>query len=120
MTALLGIAAVLLVGSSLLKLRAAERAKLGLHFPSVLELLAGLGIGASMLGGGPNVDIAFRLALGALDPLMWEVYQATLKDHRCTPAWASWYEENGHVFSTALVLDGRGAMETARVPDWVT
>ncbi len=66
MTALLVISAVLLVGSSLLKLRAAERAKLGIHFPSVLELLAGLGIGASMLGGGPNVDVGFRLVLGAV------------------------------------------------------
>lgn len=71
MTALLGIAAVLLVGSSILKLRAAERAKLGLHFPSVLEQLAGLGIGASMLGGGPNVDIAFRLARSTVSSRRW-------------------------------------------------
>ncbi len=79
MTALLGIAAVLLVGSSLLKLRAAERAKLGLHFPSILELLAGLGIGASMLGGGPNVDIAFRLALGAVTLVLVSSVSMVLK-----------------------------------------
>ena len=66
MTALLVISAVLLVGSSLLKLRAAERAKIGLHVPSMLELLAGLGIAAWMVVGGPSVEVGFRLVLGAV------------------------------------------------------
>jgi hypothetical protein len=33
---------------------------------------------------------------------MWEAYQATLKEHLKTESWADWFQENRHVFSTAL------------------
>lgn len=66
MTPLLAITAVLLVGSGLLKLRAAERAKLGIHLLSILELLVVLGIGASLMAGGLTVGVGFRTLLGAL------------------------------------------------------
>jgi hypothetical protein len=66
MTPLLVITAVLLLGSGLLKLRAAERSKLGIHLLSILELMAGLGIGASLMGGGLSVEVGFRVLLGAV------------------------------------------------------
>ena len=47
-------------------------------------------------------NLIYQHRVGALDPLMWEAYQATLKEHLRTSAWASWYEEHGHVFSVAL------------------
>jgi hypothetical protein len=66
MTPLLAITAVLLVGSGLLKLRAADRLKLGIHLLSILELLVGLGIGVSLMAGGLTVAVGFRTLLGAL------------------------------------------------------
>jgi len=44
----------------------------------------------------------YQHRVGALDHLMWVSYQATLKQHLRSPAWASWYEENAHIFSSAL------------------
>ena len=66
MTPLLAITAFLLIGSGLLKLRAAGRSKLGIHLPSILELVTGLGIGASLIGGRLSVEVGFRVLLGAV------------------------------------------------------
>ena len=47
-------------------------------------------------------NLVYQHRVGALDHLMWDSYQATLKQHLRNAAWASWYEENAHIFSTAL------------------
>ena len=47
-------------------------------------------------------NLVYQHRVGALDHLMWVSYQATLKQHLRSPAWASWYEENAHIFSSAL------------------
>ncbi len=47
-------------------------------------------------------NLVYQHRVGALDHLMWDTYQATLKQHLRSPAWASWYEANAHIFSTAL------------------
>ena len=47
-------------------------------------------------------NLVYQRRVGALDQLMWDSYQATLKQHLRSPAWASWYEEHAHIFSTAL------------------
>ena len=50
-------------------------------------------------------NLVYQHRVGALDKLMWEAYRATLKQHLRSPAWASWYEENAHVFSMALTRE---------------
>ena len=47
-------------------------------------------------------NLVYQHRVGALDHLMWDSYQATLKQHLRSPAWDSWYEENAHIFSKAL------------------
>ena len=47
-------------------------------------------------------NLVYQHRVGALDHLMWDSYQATLKQHLRSPAWASWYEEHATIFSTAL------------------
>ena len=47
-------------------------------------------------------NLVYQHRIGALDHLMWEAYQATLKQHLRSPAWATWYEEHAHEFSRAL------------------
>jgi len=47
-------------------------------------------------------NLQYSHRVGALDHQMWEAYQATLKEHLRTPSWADWFQENRHVFSTAL------------------
>jgi hypothetical protein len=47
-------------------------------------------------------NLVYQHRVGALDHLMWDAYESALKEHLRTPAWGRWYDENGHVFSTAL------------------
>ncbi len=47
-------------------------------------------------------NLQYSHRVGTLDHQMWSAYQATLKDHLRTPAWATWFERNRHIFSTAL------------------
>ena len=50
-------------------------------------------------------NLVYQHRVGALDQHMWEAYRATLKQHLRSPAWASWYEENAHVFSVSLTRE---------------
>ncbi len=47
-------------------------------------------------------NLVYQHRVGALDHLMWDGYQAALKEHLRNPSWVSWYRENAHVFSAAL------------------
>lgn len=63
-----GLLGLLLVTSALVKLRAAERAGLGVHLPSLLELLGAACLGLLVVGGAltPRVGLWAALATGAL------------------------------------------------------
>lgn len=47
-------------------------------------------------------NLQYSHRVGALDGQMWKAYRATLKEHLKTPSWARWFQENRHVFSSAL------------------
>ncbi len=47
-------------------------------------------------------NLQYSHRVGALDSQMWEAYRATLKDHLRAPSWGLWFQQNRHVFSTAL------------------
>jgi hypothetical protein len=47
-------------------------------------------------------NLQYSHRVGALDGQMWEAYRATLKEHLRTPSWAMWFQENRHIFSSAL------------------
>jgi hypothetical protein len=47
-------------------------------------------------------NLQYSHRVGALDRQMWEAYRATLKEHLRTPSWARWFQENRHIFSSAL------------------
>ncbi len=55
--------AALLIASALVKLRAAERAGLGLHAPSLLELLAALGLIGVLVTGSMTPELGLRTAV---------------------------------------------------------
>lgn len=63
-----GLLAVLLVASALVKLRAGERAGLGLHLPSLLELLSAVCIGLLVVSGSmtPRIGLWAALVTGTL------------------------------------------------------
>ncbi len=47
-----------------------------------------------------NMQYAQRV--GTLDAQMWESYRATLKHDLRTQSWATWFQENRHLFSSGL------------------
>ena len=47
-------------------------------------------------------NLQYSHRVGTLDHQMWAAYRATLKDHLRTPAWATWFQTNRHVFSRGL------------------
>jgi hypothetical protein len=47
-------------------------------------------------------NLQYSHRVGTLDHQMWRAYHATLKEHLRTPAWAQWFQDNRHLFSTAL------------------
>ena len=56
----------MLVASGVVKLRAAERAKLGVPILSIVEAFAGLGLCVLVFMRPPDVDVGFRLVIGAI------------------------------------------------------
>jgi len=62
------LAAVLLLISGLVKLRAGRRAHLGSHLPSLLELVLGAGLGLLVVSGGvtPGAGLGLSIAAGLL------------------------------------------------------
>lgn len=66
MTPLLVLAGLLLVASGILKLRAAQRGKLGIPVLSLVEAFAGLALCFMSFANPPSVDVGFRLVLGAI------------------------------------------------------
>jgi hypothetical protein len=47
-------------------------------------------------------NLQYAQRVGTLDRQMWDSYLATLRHHLRTPSWADWFQENRHLFSTAL------------------
>ena len=66
MTPLFVIAGLMLVASGVVKLRAAERAKLGVHLLSIVEAIAGLALCVTTFVFPPELDMGFRLMVGAM------------------------------------------------------
>ena len=66
MIPLLSIASLLLVGSGIVKIRAAGRAKLGLPMFSLLEVVAGIALAGVAAVSPPTVDVGFRYVVGAV------------------------------------------------------
>ena len=66
MIALLVLTAILLVLSGAFKLRSAARGEVGLHLPSVLELLAGVGLMLRMTAPPVPVEQGMGAAVGAV------------------------------------------------------
>jgi hypothetical protein len=66
MIALLVLTAILLVLSGAFKLRAAARGEVGLHLPSVLELLGGVGLLLRMTAPPVPVEQGMAAAVGAV------------------------------------------------------
>ncbi len=56
-------------------------------------------------------NLQYSHRVGTLDSQMWEAYRATLKEHLRTPSWAEWFQENRHVFSSALAEQVDEAMK---------
>ena len=70
MTPLLIITGVLLVGSGIVKLRASERARLGIPLLSVAEAFAGLVLCSISFISPPSPEVGFRYVLGGLALLL--------------------------------------------------
>ncbi len=66
MIRLLALASLLLVGSGIIKIRAAERAKLGLPIFSLLEVVAGLAVAGVAAVSPPTLVVGFRYVVGAI------------------------------------------------------